>query len=109
MLDRQFRVDEYETGDDREQRHPDDEGRMEPVVALPFLEHHLKCGEPDGSRREAGDVDGSLHGELALRRVDGDVRHEKPDQNDREIDKEYPAPVEILGEPASKRRTDDGT
>ncbi len=44
-------VDDQSGGGNRAQ--PDDQGRVEPVVLLPLIEHQLERGQADGQRARA--------------------------------------------------------
>src|ERR1700722_1548210 len=92
---------------DADGRHGYDETRVEPIVALAFVEDYLQGAESDGDQAETEIVDAAFHVALFLEvwRVLDQSRGEKQrDNSDRDVDIENPAPTEIVGDVAADRR-----
>src|SRR3984885_15122378 len=101
--------------DDKDQRRGRDDGqpqnevRFEPVIALTFVEDDLKGSEAERDETEAGVVDAGFAKLAALEvgRILDEARGEKQRNNsDWNIDKENPAPGEVVGNPTAERRAD---
>src|SRR5580704_12723214 len=86
-----------------------DEVRLEPVIALPFIENDLKTTQTHSHQTKADVVNLRLTQLAALEvwRILDKARSQKQRQNpDRDINEENPSPGVVVGDPAAERWTD---
>src|SRR5579883_360924 len=84
-------------------------GIAEPVLLLAFVEDEFKAADTAGDEAEPDGVDFARDVFLRqqVRRIlDHAVAEVEREQADRQVDEEYPVPVEVVGDPAAERRTD---
>src|SRR5579871_1435456 len=92
-----------------DQRQRNDEVGFEPVIALSFVEDDLQGSKSKRDKSQADVVDASLFefAALEVRRILNEARGQKDGKNsDRDIDKENPAPREVVSDPSAKRGSD---
>ena len=93
----------------RDHKEPSNKVGLEPVIALALVQHHLQASQPQGNKAQADVIDPGL-AEFAAVQIRGvlDEAGSQQQRHDayRDIDEENPAPGEIVGDPASQRRTD---
>ena len=87
----------------------ENETRAEPVVLLPFIEHHLQGADAE---REQGDSDvvnfqSRAREALYPRGIFDEAKDQEQRQNaDRQIDEENPAPGVVIRDPSAEGRSD---
>jgi len=93
----------------------DDEGRAEPVVYKPAVEHEFERAEEGRNQHEADEIESAplLLQPLALRgcgfRLAQDQRDQRDrDEADRAVDQKAPLPGIVVGQPPAERRPHDG-
>src|SRR5882757_6678358 len=94
--------DHEDQGRRANQRKRDNKIRLEPVVALPLVENNLQSTQPQGHKSEPNIVDVSFTelAALEIRRVLNQSGRKKYRYNpDGNVDKENPAPGEVVGNP----------
>ena len=79
--------------------------RGEPVLELAAVEHHLQRRHAEAQHGEAEEVEGAIA--IALGLLDRSADADERQHADRKIDVEHPAPIEIVGEIAAERRSQD--
>jgi hypothetical protein len=89
-----------------EQRLDHDLGVAEPVERFTSVQHHLQCPDGQAEQREAEQVEAS--GMIDRRLVHKRRQPEPGQQAERQVDVEDPAPVVVLGQPATERRPEYG-
>ncbi|CCJ76454.1 200 kDa antigen p200, putative [Cronobacter muytjensii 530] len=95
---------ERDHGHDRQ--HHDFSG-VKPVELFALVEHHLETADADDQQRQPHSVNAPLFGAgfAATQRLQ---RHQHHSDADRHVDKEDPAPVVVIADPAAEDRAADG-
>src|SRR6266700_5358121 len=89
-----------------------DEGALQPILALAFVEHDLQRPESNRDKSDADVIDGEpaipvrgLYLFHKLWRIGNQLtRQKQAEQADRHVDEEDPAPGKMVGDPATQRR-----
>ena len=89
-----------------EQRLDHDLGVAEPVERFTPVQHHLQCPDGQAEQREAEQIEAP--GTIDRRLMHKRRQPEPGEQAERQGDVEDPAPVVVLGQPATERRPEDG-
>src|SRR5690349_9420610 len=83
-----------------------DLGRVEPILEFAPVEQHLQRADRDAECRKAEKIEALMVGMTAF--VNEKQDSEEGNDADRQIDVEHPAPVVIVGQPATQRGAGDG-
>ena len=102
---------ERRDGDDREDP---DEGVIEPVAPLTFLDDELRRCQTGGQESDSGPVDVRPLGGRARAILREDLRvlanegpgHHHPEETNGQRDEEYPRPVEVIDDVAAEHRSE---
>ena len=83
----------------------DNFARCKPVLPFATVQHQLERTHPDGQGREAGPVELQLGPYRALRHEQRQPGHRQ--HAERQVHVKHPAPVIVLGQPATDRGPQD--
>src|SRR5438270_13983799 len=97
--------DEQIEEDTREEGLDPNLGRVEPILELAAVEHHLQCTDSDAQGHKTEEIEGLAMSMARLANKDQDA--EAGDYADRQVDVEDPAPAVILGQTAAQHRAKD--
>ncbi len=108
QVDERLLDGELDRHKDRQEHHghdgeAEDEGRLEPVVFIAFLEHGLQRRQADGHRDDAGPI--ALPQQREFHRL---ALEREPQCGDHDVDEENGLPAVIFGEIAADGRPDCG-
>ena len=106
ILRRQLADEEADEGHARDHREHDDQRGVEPVLALPAVQHELETAEAQHHQDEAGPVHPARLPEIRRIEEEG-TGHEEAEQPDRQVDVEDPAPRPVVRDVAAQGRPDD--
>ena len=100
--------DEQGKGEHRDDCKGKHEIGIKPVVPLAPVEEELEAPHAGGEQDETEIVDLHAYALHVGRVYNEQDRHDDGDNTDGDIDEEYPVPGEVVGDPSSENRTDDG-